>query len=90
VRNELLYAKEAAKILRALPAKERARLGPLLEKLADDPFLGKQLTGPLADLRSLRVGKYRVIYSHLPAERRVIVLTLCRRKEIYKKARRKK
>jgi mRNA interferase RelE/StbE len=90
VRNELLYAREAAKIIRALPAKERARLAPLLEKLVDDPLPGKQLTGPLSDLRSLRIGKYRVIFSHLPVERRVVVLALGHRKDIYKKARRKK
>ena len=90
MRNELLYAKEAAKIIRALSATERERLGPQIERLADDPALGKQLTGPLSGLRSLRVGTYRVIYQHFPAERRIIILTLGHRKDIYKKTRRKK
>jgi len=90
VRNELLYAKEAAKIIRAFSSKERERLGPQIERLAADPALGKQLTGPLSGLRSLRIGSLRVIYQHFPADRRIIVLTLGLRRDNYKKSRRKK
>ena len=90
VKNRLVYTNEAAKIIRKLPAKERGRLGEKLRSLGDDPGLGKKLTAPLTDFRSLRVGKHRVIYRHIPGERLVVIFTLGHRKGIYKKARRRK
>ena len=78
------------RIIRKLSAKERGRLGEKLRSLGDDPALGKKLTAPLTDFRSLRVGKHRVIYRYVPGERLVVILTLGHRKDIYKKTRRRK
>ena len=88
--NKLVYADEAAKIIRKLRAADRKKLGRQLEKLRNQPDLGKNLTGPLSGLNSLRTGKYRVIYRHNPAEKTVLVLTLGHRKDIYRRTRRKR
>ena len=90
VGNKLVYADEAAKIIRKLRAADRKKLGRQLEKLRNQPDLGKNLTGPLSGLNSLRTGKYRVIYRHNPAEKTVLVLTLGHRKDIYRRTRRKR
>ncbi len=88
--NKLVYADEAAKIIRKLRTADRKRLGRQLEKLRNQPDLGKNLTGPLSGLNSLRTGKYRVIYRHNPAKKTVLILTLGHRKDIYRRTRRRR
>ena len=109
VGNKLVYADEAAKIIRKLRTADRRRRGSDAEEeprlvgatgkgltprslfeLSDNPDLGKNLTGPLSGLNSLRTGKYRIIYRHNPAEKTVFVLTLGHRKDIYRRTRRKR
>ena len=85
----LLYLPGAEKDIRRLPAEvaRRARLG--LEKLAEDPRLGKPLHGELAPFWSYRVGDYRIVYDIQDKELVVLVVLLGHRREIYERARRR-
>jgi mRNA interferase RelE/StbE len=86
----LLYLPGAARDIRELPraVAERARRG--LERLAEDPRLGKPLQGELRPFWSYRVGDYRVVYEIRNQELVVLVVMLGHRREIYERALRRK
>jgi len=78
--------KEFERSFRDLTKKDkqlRERIIKSIEKLKDNPYLGKPLSRNLAGLRSLRVGKYRVIYK-IDEENKVIwLITVGHRKDVY-------
>jgi mRNA interferase RelE/StbE len=86
----LLYLPGAARDIRELPAAvaERAQRG--LERLAENPRLGKPLQGELRPFWSYRVGDYRVVYDIRNRELVVLVVLLGHRREVYERARRRK
>ncbi len=86
----LLYLPGAEKDIQALPASviERVRRG--LERLAENPRLGKPLHGELVPFCSYRVGDYRAVYEIRDEELIVLVVMLGHRREIYERARRKR
>ena len=53
-----------------------------LKTLQERPELGKPLKGKLRGLRSLRVGKYRIIYQVDEDSKVVRVITVGRREEV--------
>ena len=55
-----------------------------IEELRKDPFRGKKLLGELADLRSLRVGEYRVLYTILQEKILIQVVKIAHRREVYR------
>ncbi|AKG92403.1 TPA_asm: type II toxin-antitoxin system RelE/ParE family toxin [Geoglobus ahangari pleomorphic virus 1] len=59
------------------------RLAKAILKLEENPYLGKPLSYDLSGLRSLRVGKYRIIYEINENERKVILLAVAHRKKSY-------
>jgi len=61
----------------------RDRILKKVFQLEQFPELGKHLIG--VDLWSLRIGKYRVIYSIREEKLQVLVLTVGHRGEIYEK-----
>lgn len=56
-----------------------------LKALQENPGLGKPLKGKLRGLRSLRVGKYRIIYQVDEDSRVVRIITVGRREAIYER-----
>ena len=59
------------------------RLARAILKLEENPHLGKPLSYDLSGLRSLRVGKYRIIYEINENERKVILMSVSHRKKSY-------
>lgn len=88
--HRLLYLPGAARDIRELPAAvaERARRG--LERLAENPRLGKPLQGELRPFWSYRVGDYRVVYEIRDDELVVLVVMLGHRRGVYERARRRR
>jgi mRNA interferase RelE/StbE len=86
---QLLYLPGAEKDIQALPGSVIKRVRRGLERLAENPRLGKSLHGELAPFWSYRVGDYRVVYEILDEELIVLVVMLGHRREIYERARRK-
>ena len=60
------------------------RIESAMRSLGDTQESGKPLHAPLAGRRSLRVGEYRIIYKVYPSERRVAVLRIAHRREVYR------
>ncbi len=80
----LEYTSIAEKFIKSLDSKTRERIKYAVEGLITNPEYGKQLVGPLKGLRSLRVGKYRIIYKKEIKELVILVIAIGHRKNIYK------
>ena len=90
MRYRLLYLPGALKDVRALPVAVAGRVRKAIEKLGEDPRLGKRLTGELAPYWSYRVGDYRIVYEIREAQLVVLMVMLGHRRTIYERARRKR
>jgi len=82
---KLEYTSAAERFIKTLDDKTKGKCKSVLEHLMTKPDLGKQLVGPLKGLRSLRFGKYRIIYKKEISRLIIIVITIGFRKDIYKK-----
>lgn len=74
--------KRAEKDLEQLPEALQEKARALINKLETEPALGKKLVGPLAGLRSIRLGRtHRIIYEDKP---QLTVLTIPMRRDAYR------
>lgn len=80
----LKIKQSALKELRKLDKPDRNRLIEAIDKLSENPHVGKLLKGEFSGLRRLRVGSYRVVYEINEEEVLVLVLRVAHRKEIYR------
>ena len=76
-----------AALIRGLHPQIKRKLRGALEAIAADPGSGKPLKEELAGLRSLRVGKFRVIY-RIKAARRIDLIAFGPRERIYEETHR--
>ena len=81
--SKLLFTKEFLRRLKQLDKQTQIRILKNIKTLEEDPFAGKQLTGRLTGLFSLRIGDYRIIYQ--TSENTIIIRTVGHRKTIYKR-----
>lgn len=80
---ELSFTKEFLKRLKRLDRQTQIRILREIKILEDTPFASKQLVGRLSELKSFRIGDYRVIYQ--VTNQTIIVLTIGHRKKVYDK-----
>ena len=80
---ELVFTKEFQKRLKRLDRQTQIRILRELKILEDKPFANKQLVGRLSELKSFRIGDYRVIYQ--VSEHKILVITFGHRKKVYDK-----
>ena len=80
---KLTFHKDALRFFNKLDKFTQEKIGKKIEKLIQNPFLGKPLMGNLAGAWSLRVEKYRIIYQLKQKELIIFVLDIGHRKNIY-------
>jgi mRNA interferase RelE/StbE len=80
----IVFAPTAEKQFLQLGRLIRLRVAQAIAKLADDPFLGKQLKGELSEYRSYRVGDYRVVYYIRQHVIQVEIISIAHRREVYR------
>ncbi len=80
---ELTFSKEFLKQLKHYDRQTQVRILRALKILEEKPFASKQLVGRLSELKSFRVGEYRIIYQI--SNQSVIILTIGHRKKVYDK-----
>ncbi len=80
----LQIKRSAQKELEQLPKLERQRLVEAIDKLAENPHLGKTLKGELTGLRRIRVGTYRVIYEINEGKILILILRVAHQKQAYR------
>ena len=61
----------------------RKQLKAGLKELANNPYAGKELQDDLAEFRSYRIKRYRIVYAVHDEERLLKVYTVGHRREIY-------
>ena len=64
-------------------AKLKRGINRIIEKLREDPYQFKPLSGPLKGLRSAKTFSFRVIYRIMNRQLVVEVITIERRKDVY-------
>ncbi|MFQ5710210.1 MAG: type II toxin-antitoxin system RelE/ParE family toxin [Candidatus Geothermarchaeales archaeon] len=72
---------------RRFSPKLKGKIDSSIRRLEDEPYLGKPLRGELKGRRSLRIGRYRIIYIIDEDEKAIILLTVGRRGAVYKRSR---
>jgi mRNA interferase RelE/StbE len=77
---ELIFTKEFLKRLKRLERLNQIRILKELKNLEEKPFASKQLVGRLSELKSFRIGDYRVIYQ--VSDQKVIIRTIGHRKKV--------
>ncbi len=80
---EVRLEDNARRFLKKLDKETNKKLIKKFRSLEENPELGKPLTGNLAGLWSLRVGKFRAIYKIQRNELIILVLDIGHRKNVY-------
>lgn len=80
---EVRLEDSARRFLKKLDKETNKKLIKKFRSLEENPELGKPLTGNLAGLWSLRVGKFRAIYKIQRNELIILVLDIGHRKNVY-------
>ena len=65
-------------------AKLFERVRTILMSLGGDPVQGKPLKGELKGRFSFRLGAYRIIYRIVKAGKRVVILDIAHRRDVYR------
>lgn len=79
----IVVSHDAQKSLQKIPKKFHQRIVRGLEKLAEDPHLGKSLKGELSGRYSLRIWPYRILYRVVEDRLLVQVIDIGHRQGIY-------
>lgn len=80
----LQIKRSAWKDLEKIPKAERQRLVEAIDRLAENPHLGKILKGDFSGLRRLQVGNYRIVYEINEGQVLVLVLRVAHRQQVYR------
>lgn len=83
---KILYTREAKQSIEKLSLQKKRQTKDAIERIAQNPEIGKHLTHELTGLLSYRSGAYRIIYRIYHKEVLVLTLTIGHRKNIYKQA----
>lgn len=81
--HNINFDERAKNFLKKLKRGEQDFILNRVEKLKDNPYLGKRLAGNLFGLWKLRIDKYRVLYKIIEDKLLIIVLDIGHRKNIY-------
>lgn len=80
----LKIKKSALKEIQRLDTTDRKRIVEAIDKLPQNPHIGKLLKGEQSGLRRIRIGSYRVIYEIHDGEVLILVLRVAHRKQVYR------
>ena len=80
---EIIFRNPAKRFLKRLDREERKRIFEKIEKLKENPKIGKPLTGSLKGLWRLRQDSYRIVYRIKDQELIVYVINIGNRDKAY-------
>ena len=81
----IIYTEESKSFIDKLILKKKRQIKDAIERLAQDPRLGKPLTQEFSGLWSYRSGDYRIIYRVKHRQVLIIILAIGHRRDIYEK-----
>jgi len=79
---QLRISSEVAALIRSMHPELKRKIRASLQKLLEEPFLGKMLQDELAGYRSYRVGTFRIVYQVF-GEYEIFILTIGPRVSVY-------
>ena len=81
----LIIKDSAKKELRSLPSEYQRKILNKIDEISENPLLpGVKRLKDRKDFLRVRVGVYRIVYQFTPAKKRVFVLRIRHRKDVYK------
>ncbi|GAB4173422.1 MAG: hypothetical protein Kow00100_15050 [Geothermobacteraceae bacterium] len=80
----LKIKRSALKEIQRLDKTDRLRVIEAIDRLCDNPHVGKLLKGEFSGLRRIRVGNLRVVYEINEGEVLILVLRVAQRKDAYR------
>ena len=86
---KIAYTREAKRKIDRLSIKRKRQIKEAIERIAQNPDIGKRLSHELSGLLSYRSGNYRIIYRIYHKEILILILTIGHRKDIYRGLRQK-
>jgi mRNA-degrading endonuclease RelE of RelBE toxin-antitoxin system len=81
---QVIVTPKALKQYNHLPQTEKAKIKKKLLVLEQNSKEGKKLSGEYAELRSLRVWPYRIIYYIDEVQKKIFIVTIAHRQGVYK------
>lgn len=84
MRYSLKIKRSALREIKALPRPDRVRVVEGIDRLPDNPHVGRLLKGDLSGLRRIRVGVYRIVYEINEGEVLVLILRVAHRRNAYR------
>lgn len=79
----LQIKKTALKVLARVMKADRVRIVKAIDRLVDNPHVGKVLKGELSGLRRIRAGHYRIVYEINEEEVMILVVRVAHRRKVY-------
>ncbi|MBF0465161.1 MAG: type II toxin-antitoxin system RelE/ParE family toxin [Nitrospirae bacterium] len=76
--------REAYKSLSKVPKAERIKIIDTIDNLKNNSETGKQLKGKFKELKSIRVGDYRIIYKTIQIESLILIVKIDHRRNAYR------
>ena len=80
---DIQFTKEAENFFNKLDKPIQKEIAKKIDSLKENPKLGKPLTANLSGMWSLRIGKFRVIYTVKNKELVILVVEIGHRKKVY-------
>lgn len=84
MRWEVRLEKKAEKDLQKIPRKYQLKILTVIPLLAENPYIGKKLSGKLEGLFSYKVWPYRIIYRVYKKLVLVVIIRIGYRQVVYK------
>ena len=81
---KIKFTKEASGNLKKLDKRYQKAVAKAIDKLGQNPKIGKPLIGKLKGLWKLRFSRYRIIYQIIERQLIVIVFEVRHRKDVYR------
>jgi len=79
----IIFRTPALKFLKKLKKQDKKKVFEKINKLKNNPYLGKRLSGNLFGLWGLRFDKFRIIYEVKENEITIYIMNIGHRKDIY-------
>lgn len=80
---KVVLSRQTERFYKKLERKDKTNVQECLISLEEDAYAGKRLHGDLKENYSLRVGKLRLIYTVSEKDKRVYIIAIGSRKNVY-------
>lgn len=81
---EVVFSKTVEKSFLRLKSSDKLKVSKAIDKLEENPLIGKKLEGKFKGFFVLRAWPYRIIYQFLPKQRLIEIVIIEHRQRVYR------